>query len=436
VESQSQSDLLQKIHADQEYEILELLAFDGLTNTYRVKIPRTDQTLILREFLHDQFPAGEMVEKYWTKAKNFWQQFDTVYTQTAWSNFPLKLRIACRNNEGIYFLIYEGKTNIAPLKSWFEGKYNTDEYDIKRLIQEILIPLCTNLGKIHDRGIIHRDITNLSLYILEDGKIIPFILCWHSAIEQPKELCFNFPTHIEEAAGTTDDPLGTPGYFAPEVAMLKRITVATDIYSLGVILYYLITGRSRTVEESQEDFQLDIRQIDPTLSPDLTAIIWKATQFEPINRYHSTKEFQEDLQAFLRDQPLIHAPPAPPEKGAEIGMVIETNSEEPFLYLPLELPYMNLEQGNHFRFGRELIATPERPFLEIEPLTESTEQFFLGYSPSKQEFYVFSGHSQKKTSVNGQNLAEGIWIPLKTDDIIGIEDQNIQIRIGNPDRLL
>jgi serine/threonine protein kinase len=186
----------------------------------------------------------------------------------------------------------------------------------------------------HEAGVIHRDLkpANVLLQIADCRLQIEqqFAICnLQSAI--PKITDFGLAKWAGDgeapdlrSSTVTGELLGTPSYMAPEQAMVPRQPVgpAADVYALGAILYELLTGRPpftggtplATVLQVLHEEPVPVTRLQPNVPRDLETICLKCLRKDPRQRYGSARELAEDIQRFLRDEPIQARPVTAAEK--------------------------------------------------------------------------------------------------------------------------
>lgn len=154
----------------------------------------------------------------------------------------------------------------------------------------------------HQRGILHRDI--------KPGNILI------DSNDAPHVTDFGLAKLLEGNTSLTQsgEVLGTPAYMAPEQAAgrTSQITIAADVYSLGVILYELLAGRPpfardtpiETLHATLYQEPLSPRSLNRSVPRDLETICLKCLEKEPAKRYRSSQEFSQDLRRFERGEPI------------------------------------------------------------------------------------------------------------------------------------
>ena len=194
----------------------------------------------------------------------------------------------------------------------------------------------------HANGVIHRDLKPANILLEGSGVRGQSAGGTSSPTPDPSPLTASFLTPkitdfgVAKCAGgdgeapdlrgptVTGELLGTPNYMAPEQAMVPRQPVgpAADVYALGAILYELLTGRPpftgetplATVLQVLHNEPVSVTSLQPNVPRDLETICLKCLRKEPRKRYGSALELAEDLQRFLRDEPIRARPVMPVEK--------------------------------------------------------------------------------------------------------------------------
>jgi eukaryotic-like serine/threonine-protein kinase len=207
---------------------------------------------------------------------------------------------------------------------------------------ELFAELCEGVQHAHQKGVIHRDLKPSNVLVSVAGdRPIPRIIDFGIAKATGPRLT-DTPLHTEIGAF-----IGTPEYMSPEQAEASSLDVdtRTDIYSLGIILYELLTGflpfDSRSLRSgSAEDMRRTIREHEPprpstrvrqlgdtssevsarrathprelasTLRGDLDWITLKALEKNPAQRYDTASAFAQDIHRFLRNEPVLAGPPS------------------------------------------------------------------------------------------------------------------------------
>jgi WD40 repeat protein/predicted Ser/Thr protein kinase len=164
----------------------------------------------------------------------------------------------------------------------------------------------------HERGILHRDLkpSNILIDPFDEPRVTDFGLA--KRLHQDSELTLS------------GQVLGSPNYMPPEQAAAKRGLVGrrSDVYSLGAILYHLLTGRppfaaenlTDTLQDVLDKEPLPLRVLNPGVPADLETLCLKCLEKEPARRYQTAQALVEDLNRFLRHEPILAHPVGPAEK--------------------------------------------------------------------------------------------------------------------------
>lgn len=192
----------------------------------------------------------------------------------------------------------DGRSQLYMVMEWVEGRLLRQILnDEKKLPPEravrIALNICDALGYIHSNGVVHRDLKPENIMVDAEDRI--------------KLIDFGIAANVNSRRITftkLSQTMGTPDYISPEQVKGKRGDARSDLYALGVMLYEMLTGRVPFVGPNAFIIMNDRllnnpvppREIDPTISPQLQEIIYRALERDPSKRYASAKEFAWDLQ--------------------------------------------------------------------------------------------------------------------------------------------
>ncbi len=172
---------------------------------------------------------------------------------------------------------------------------------------ELFLKACTAVEYAHRNLIVHRDLKPTNILITEEG--VPKLLDFGIA----KLLLPDHP-HLAPAQTSVMMRALTPDYASPEQIRGEPVTTATDVYSLGVLLYELLTGKKahRFNTNTPGEIERVVCDVEPPrastlnrqLTGDLDTILAKAMEKDPAQRYPSVEQFSEDIRRYLNGQPV------------------------------------------------------------------------------------------------------------------------------------
>lgn len=194
------------------------------------------------------------------------------------------------SDKGFVFIVMQllqGKTLSDEIK---DGVMPLDQ------VLSIVTLAAKGIGHAHSRGIIHRDLKTENIMLLTDGGV--------------KVMDFGLASDPDLLDEMNDRIAGTPFYIAPEVWVRKDWDHKSDLYSLGVIFYYMLTGRRPFYATTIHDLMykhLKVHPISPTainksIPESVVAIVRKLISKEPEKRYHDAEELIEDIELFRRGE--------------------------------------------------------------------------------------------------------------------------------------
>ena len=276
-----------------DYELEGELARGGMGLVFRAWRSRLQRHVALKVMLPDELGSSEQVRRFRLEAE-----------ATARLDHPNIVPIYEVGEEGgQHFLcmkLIQGGTLAQALA---KGRF------APRRAGEFMAALAEAIHYAHERGVLHRDLKPGNILVDERG--------------QPQVTDFGLARLLEREQDLTrpNAVLGTPAYMSPEQAAgrTSELTIASDLYSLGAILYELLTGRPPFRAESMLEVLRQVREcdppppraLDPSVPPDLDTICRKCLHKEPRQRYATAQALAEDLRRWLRGDPVLARPLTP-----------------------------------------------------------------------------------------------------------------------------
>lgn len=265
------------------YQVIRRIGEGGFGTVVLAKDTMVKEELILK-FLHSRLAADERV------IQRFIQEL--LYAR----------RITHENVIRIHDFLQIDNTYAIAME-YFPGHNLGVEVGEKRFLTDrqrgvhVLVSICRGMQKAHQIGIIHRDLKPTNILLNDEGvvKIVDFGLA-AAVTEEATKLT------------RTGEMLGTPRYMSPEQARNSTLDARTDIYSLGVIMYEMLTGRApylgdhplAILYQHVEGKPTLPRAINPRVTPEVEAIILKAMAADPARRFQSMEEFEQSLVPWLQ----------------------------------------------------------------------------------------------------------------------------------------
>ncbi len=270
---------------DGRYELLELIGVGGMADIYKAKDITDDRTVAVK-ILKNEFAASEdFLRRFRNESKaiallshpNIVKIFDVGFTD--------KIQyIVMEYIDGITLTEYIARQGVL---KWRDAVHFTTQ--VLRALQHA-----------HDRGIVHRDVKSQNVMLLSDGTI--------------KVMDFGIARFNRETDKTmSEKAIGSVHYISPEQARGEMTDEKSDIYSVGVMLYEMLTGEKPFDGENPVSIAIKhmqmtpkrITEINSSIPEGLEEITIKAMQKEPSKRYQTAGEMIKDIEEFKKNPSIV-----------------------------------------------------------------------------------------------------------------------------------
>jgi serine/threonine protein kinase len=258
------------------YDLESIVATSGMATVFRARDQRTGEIVAIK-VPHPEIESDPTMFDRFRREEEIGTRID----------HPSVMKVFANPDRSQVYMVME----------WLDGRLlrqilnEEGRLPVERAVR-ITLALCHTLEHIHTHGVVHRDLKPENIMV--DGKdhvhLIDFGI---AASAGARRLTF---AHFSQS-------MGTPDYISPEQVRGKRGDARSDVYALGVMLYEMLTGvvpftgpnpfavmNDRLLNQPRPPVQLE-----PSISPQLQEILYRALEREPKNRYASAREMAHDL---------------------------------------------------------------------------------------------------------------------------------------------
>ena len=287
---------------DDRYEIQEIIGSGGMAVVYKATDNRLHRSVAVK-ILRDELAADE----------EFRRRFQTEAQAVAMLSHPNIVSVYdVSHSESVEYIVMELIEGVA-LMQYMQKK---GALGWKEALH-FSVQISKALEHAHSKGIVHRDIKPQNIMIIRDGsiKVADFGI---AALESTQEQ-------------RSSQTVGSVHYIAPEQARGEQPDTRSDIYSLGVVMYEMLTGRMPYDGETAEQIALKHiagiavppQEINPDIPDELARITLKAMNADINARYQSASELLADLEEFRKQQAAANRTSSDGEEGFEVVPDVE-----------------------------------------------------------------------------------------------------------------
>ncbi|PKR78573.1 serine/threonine protein kinase [Halalkalibacillus sediminis] len=278
---------------NERYEVLHSIGGGGMSNVYLARDIILDRDVAIKVLKMEYSNDHEFIKRFRREAES---------AISLSNDHIVSIYDVGEEDDNIYYIVMEYVEGLT-LKQHINNKGHLTVHESVHILRQ----LTDAIAHAHHNGIIHRDIKPQNILIDQDGTV--------------KITDFGIAMALSATSLTqTNNVLGSVHYLSPEQARGGTATRKSDIYSLGIVLYEMLTGQLPFSGESAVSIALKhmqtetpfVKSFHPDLPQSVENMVLKATSKNPLNRYASIEEMQEDLDTLLdpsrRDEERFVAP--------------------------------------------------------------------------------------------------------------------------------
>jgi TolB-like protein/Tfp pilus assembly protein PilF/tRNA A-37 threonylcarbamoyl transferase component Bud32 len=368
------------------YQVIEELGKGGMGRVYKVFDTDIKEKVALKLLKPEIASDKETIERFSNELK---------YAR------KISHRNVCRmydlgKSEGTYFITMEYVQG-EDLKSMIRMAAGLSIGAVLSIGKQV----CDGLAEAHSLGVVHRDLKPQNIMIDKGGNA--------------KIMDFGIARSIREKGITGPSVLiGTPEYMSPEQAEAKEVDYRSDIYSLGIILYEMATGRVPFEGDTALSIAMkhkgeapkNPKQFNPNIPDDLSSVILKCLEKNKADRYQTAAEVRSELEKIEKGIPTTER--VVPEKKAFTSKEITVTFGLKRVLLPA--------LGLLFLVIAAIVIWKIFPKKEAAPAASAKKSIavlpFEDLSQAKNNEYLCDGISE--TLINALTNIEGLWVPAQT----------------------
>jgi serine/threonine protein kinase/Flp pilus assembly protein TadD len=380
------------------YEIIEELGIGGMGRVYRAYDNKIEEEVALKLIRPEIAAERRVIERFRNEIKT-------------------ARKIRHKNVCGMYDFHEEGKTLYLTMEYVRGEDLKSLIHRVKALTVEAAVSIARQvaegLGEAHKLGIVHRDLKPGNIMIDEEG--------------QAKIMDFGIARSLAGGGTTAEGAIiGTPEYMSPEQVEGKEVDPRSDIYSLGIILFEMVTGRLPF--EGETPFSIankqknepppDPRKLNPQIPAVLDSVVLRLLEKAKEDRYQTTGEFLVGLAAVEAALPT----------GERISAKPKTSREITVKFIPKKLLIPGLVAAALIITALIVIwrAIPQK----VAPPAKSAKHSiavlpFEDLSPTKDHEYLCDGLAE--TLINSLNNIKDLWVPARSSSF-SFEGKNLSSR--------